>query len=587
MIKTNKFYTYLFSLIILTLITIILGCSGKKKETVADVGDEKISLYEFENSYLKSLGNNTDTAKKTTLQQRKDYLELMIKLKLKVKDAKEKGMLNLPDVQEDLKNFKKNYLSTFLIDKEVTEPKIKDLYERKKNEVRASHILINLSATPTPEDSIKAFQKADEILKRLKNGDDFALVAREMSDDQSAKNNSGDLYYFTGGMTVPEFEDAVYDLKVGEYTKKPIRSMFGLHIVKLTDKKKRFEGIRAAHILIQDIKDSLTGKVIDTITSYNRIKDIYDRIKKGEDFGALATELSEDPSTKGKGGDLGFFDRRRMFQTFDSAAFSLKPGEISGIVRTPYGWHVIKLLEVKEYQPFDKQKENLKGEYKRSMQYKTAYTQYVEKCRKDYKFEIIPDGFRVFASKLDSTKSFGTIKMDSLFTDQEKSTVVAKYKGGEVKISDIIQYLNETKDLSGNAALYNAIVMLVQNTAEKPLLNMIAEKEKIDKDDSYLDLYTEYESGLLRSKIDNEEISSKIKITDNDINAYYDNNKAKFVYTDNNEQKYKTVEEVKGEITQALQTEKFNDMEKAYMDKLKQKYPVKIYDNALEKAFKD
>ena len=191
-----------------------------------------------------------------------------------------------------------------------------------------------------------------------------------MSDDQSAKTNGGDLYYFTAGMTVPEFEDAIYDLKVGEYTKKPVRTMFGLHIVKLTDKKKRNEGIRAAHILIQDIKDSVTGKVVDSITSFNKIKDILARIRNGEDFGKIASELSEDPGSKQKGGDLGFFDRRRMVQPFDSAAFSLKVGEVSNIVRTPFGWHLIKLLEVKEYQPYEKQKENLKSEFKRGQNYK-------------------------------------------------------------------------------------------------------------------------------------------------------------------------------------------------------------------------
>jgi peptidyl-prolyl cis-trans isomerase SurA len=587
MTKNNKFYTYLFSFVILTLIVIVLGCSGKKKDVVAEVGDEKIYLYEFESSYLKSVGNNVDTAKKSTLQQRKDFLNLMIKLRLKVKDAKDKGYLNLADVQEDLKSFKKSYLSTFLIDKEVVEPNIKDLYEKKKYEVRASHILVNLTATPTPEDSVKAYQKAEEIEKRLKNGDDFSTVAMEMSDDQSAKNNGGDLYYFTGGMTVPEFEDAVYNLKVGDYTKKPVRTMFGLHIVKLTDKKKRCESIRASHILIQDIKDSVTGKTTDTITSYNKIKEVYDRIKKGEDFAQLASEFSQDPGTKTKGGDLGFFDRRRMIQPFDSAAFSLKAGEVSGVVRTPYGWHIIKVTEIKEYQPYEKQHETLKSEFKRSMQYRTAYDKYVGKCRKDYKFEIKQDGFRTFASKLDSTQTIGSLKMDSLFTDQDKQIVVAEFKGGSVKIGDIMQFLIESREMSSNAALNNALVRLVESAADKQLLNLIADKEKIEKEDEYVELYKEYEAGLLRSKVDNEEISSKIKITDEDIDAYYSKNIQKYTFAENNEQKVKTVEEVKGEISQALQTEKFTELENAYVEKLKQKYPVKIFDNALEKAFKD
>lgn len=584
--EKSKYFYYGFNLIVIALIALIIGCSGKKKDVVAELGDEKIYLYEFENQYLKSIGNNIDTARNKSLADRKDYLDLMIKFRLKVKDAKDKGYLNSPEIQKDLQDYKKNFISTFLIDKEVVEPNIKELWERKKYEVRASHILINLPTTASPEDSIKAFLKADTIIKRLKKGDEFELVAREMSDDQSVKNNNGDLYYFTAGMTVPEFEDAVYDLKVGEFTKKPVRTMFGLHIVKLTDKRKRYEGIRAAHILIQDIKDSLTGKVIDSVTSYNKIKDILARIRNGEDFGTVAGQVSEDPGSKARGGDLGFFDRRRMVQSFDSTAFSLKVGEVSNIVRTPFGWHLIKLLEVKEYQPFEKQKENLKSEFKRGQLYKTAYANYMEKARKDYKFEFDANGLNFFASKIDTSKVFNDLKLDSIFNDADKQKVVATFKGGEVKIWDVLQYLGMNREYSSNVANNVNIKKVIEGASETPILNIVAEKTKIEKDEDYQDLYKEYENGLLSFKIDQEELWSKIKITDVDIQNYFEANKTKYSYVENNETKFKAVDEVKSEISQTLQQNKFKELEKSYIDGLKQKYPVKVYDAALEKAFK-
>lgn len=582
----KKYFFYGFNLLVIALIALIIGCSSKKRDVIAELGDEKIYLYEFENQFLKSIGNNLDTARNKSLAERKEYLDLMIKFRLKVKDAKDKGYLNSPEIQKDLTEYKKNFISTFLVDKELVEPKIKELWERKKFEVRASHILINLPQTATPEDSVKAFMKADTIIKRLKNGDSFDVVAREMSDDQSAKTNSGDLYYFTAGMTVPEFEDAIYDLKVGEYTKKPVRTMFGLHVVKLTDKKKRNESIRAAHILIQDIKDS-TGKVLDSTTSYNKIKEISDKIKNGEDFSKLAMELSEDPGSKPRGGDLGFFDRRRMVQSFDSTAFSLKVGQVSDIVRTPFGWHIIKLLEVKEYQPFEKQKENLKSEFKRSPMYKQEYIKFLEKVRKDYKFEFVNEGLNYFASKLDSSKIFNDLKLDSIFTEQDNQKVLATYKGGEIKITDVIQYFSMNKEFASNAANYTASKKIIEGSSETPILNLLAAKEKIEKDDDYIDLFNEYQNGLLSFKIDQEELWSKIKITDEDIQNYFEANKQKYTYTENNEQKYKAIDEVKSEISQVLQQEKFKELEKNYIDGLKQKYPVKIYDNIIEKAFKN
>ncbi|MCY7362816.1 MAG: peptidyl-prolyl cis-trans isomerase, partial [Ignavibacteria bacterium] len=320
----------------------------------------------------------------------------------------------------------------------------------KEYEVRASHILINLPQQSfTPEDSIKAYIKADEVIKRLKNGEDFAKVAMEMSDDQSAKQNGGDLYYFTAGMTVPEFEEGVYKIKVGDYTKEPIRTMFGLHIVKLNDKRKRSEGIRASHILIQDQKDS-AELVIDSLGTLNKAKDVLARIKKGEDFAKVATEISQDPGSKDKGGDLGFFDRRRMVQAFDSVAFMLKVGETSDLVRTPFGWHIIKITEIKPYQPFEKQKETLIAEFKKGPQFKTDLAKFVAKAKKDFSFEIKPDVLSLITSKLDTTKNIAALNFDSILTSEDKNKVIATLRGGEIKISDIISFLGKNRDYAAN-----------------------------------------------------------------------------------------------------------------------------------------
>lgn len=580
----------LFLLLIVTIISTVFlssGCNSKKNKTVvADIGTEKILMYQFEDQFLKSIGNNLDSAKKTTLEQRKEFLDLMIKLKLKVLDATEKGYLNSAEIKADLESYKKNYLSAFLIDKKVTDPYIKDLYERKKFEIRASHILINLPQTTTPEDSVKAYEKAKTVIDKLKSGTPFSEVAKEFSEDPSAKSNGGDLYYFTGGMTVPEFEEAVYKLSPGDYTKEPIRTMFGLHIVQVTDKKKRSDGIKASHILIQDQRDS-AGTIIDSAASLKKVNEVYTRIKNGEDFGKLASEVSQDPGSATKGGDLGFFDRRRMVQPFDSAAFSLKVGEVSSPVRTPYGWHIIKVIEIKEYPEFEKAKENLKNEFKRSVQYKMEYDKYVAKALKDYKLELDKGGISMFYTKVDSAKVISMINFDSVFAGSDKLTKLANYTGGSVTLQDFLQYLQVNREYSSTNPGMVTFTKIINEVASSPVLFVVAQKENIEKDEDYLELMNEYTAGLLREKIDLEEISSKIKITDEDINNYYNANIQAYKIKDGETEKTRTVDEVKGEITNTLRQEKFAQTEKAYIDALKQKYPVKVYEEELKKAFKE
>src|SRR5688572_26479340 len=152
----TKYPLYFAAMVVLCLTISLVACSSKKTKVVAEVGDEKIYLEDFENQYLKTV-NNLDSAKKTTLEQRKEFLDLLIKFRLKVKDARDRGLLQSADIQNDLNEYKKTFLSTFLIDQKVVEPNIEKLFEMKKYEVRASHILINLPPNAPAEDSIKAY----------------------------------------------------------------------------------------------------------------------------------------------------------------------------------------------------------------------------------------------------------------------------------------------------------------------------------------------------------------------------------------------------------------------------------------------
>jgi peptidyl-prolyl cis-trans isomerase C len=120
------------------------------------------------------------------------------------------------------------------------------------------------------------------------------------------------------------------------------------------------EQVRARHILIvvkQGADDD--GKK----TAKKKAEELLGRIKKGEDFAKLAGEFSDDPGSKQKGGDLGFFTRNSMILEFDKAAFALEPGGVSGIVETSYGYHIIKVEEKKkaEIPPYETIKEEAKA----------------------------------------------------------------------------------------------------------------------------------------------------------------------------------------------------------------------------------
>lgn len=562
------------------------GLSGRafaQLEVVAKIAGEPITLRDFEVQYLKSVAD-LSLIEKLSMKDKIDYLNLLVKYRLKVKDARDRGLINNPEIQQEIEDFRKNYLIAFLVDRRITEPFVEKLYEKKKVEVRASHILVNLVSPFSAEDSIRAYEKANIVIARLQAGEDFSSLARELSDDPSAYKNGGDLYYFTGGMTVPEFEDAVYSMNPGEYTKEPVRTMFGLHIVKLTDRKPRVHSIRASHILVLDKKDSL-GKVTDSIASYNKILAILNQIKNGGDFYKLAVENSEDPGSSQKGGDLGFFERRRMVQQFDSVAFSLKPGELSDIVRTPFGFHIIKVTDIKQLPPFEKEKDELKNEYKRGTLFKNEYNSFVKNVKQKYNFSINEAGVEFLVSRFDTNIVFSKTNFDSLFSAGEYDMTLATYDGGKLTLESFRNLLQIARDYSILYPFEANIRMVIEESATLPILSKFAEDSGIENEEDYQKSFKEYENGLLIFRIDMEELNSKVNITEEEVQFYYENNKEQYVTSGDGGTKIKPLDEVRSEIINILQPVKFKDVENEYIMELMKKYPVELFESELENAF--
>jgi peptidyl-prolyl cis-trans isomerase C len=157
------------------------------------------------------------------------------------------------------------------------------------------------------------------------------------------------------------------------------------------DEFKTPEMVRVRHILIK-VDESAPEK--DKKAAKKKAEGILKKIRSGEDFAKLAEEVSDDPGSKQKGGELGFFPRGRMVKSFEDAAFTLKPGEVSGLVKTQYGYHIIETEEKKAaaIKPFDEVKENIRQKLIQD-QTRSKVVAFIDKAMKDAKAEIHPEAF--------------------------------------------------------------------------------------------------------------------------------------------------------------------------------------------------
>ncbi len=214
-----------------------------------------------------------------------------------------------------------------------------------ETEYRLSHILINIPEESTQEETEQARLVAEKVLEDLANGEDFAMLARAISDGQQAQEG-GDLGWRKAGDIPSLFAGQVSTLKEGEVSEL-IQNPSGFHIIKLTGMrsgdKYMVTQTRARHILIRP------NELVTDDDAKNRLAQLKLRLEGGDNFEELARSHSEDPGSAVNGGDLGWTNPGDMVPEFENEMDQLEPGEISNPFKTPFGWHIVQVLERRQH----------------------------------------------------------------------------------------------------------------------------------------------------------------------------------------------------------------------------------------------
>jgi peptidyl-prolyl cis-trans isomerase SurA len=245
------------------------------------------------------------------------------------------------------------------------------------DEFEISHILIRTPEDSSPEDLQKAKAKTQEMLNQLSSGTSFAQVSATFSDAPNALEG-GAMGWKNGSQLPALFLDALKKLQVGEVST-PLRSPNGFHILKLTNRRGGTSSLvvgqtHARHILIK-----LT-EVVSEKDAKRKMDGIKERIDNGTKFEEMARQYSEDGSAN-NGGDLGWVSPGDTVPPFENAMNALGLGEISEPVLSPFGWHIIQVLERRQ-QDMTKEASRLKARQEiRARKSEEAYQDWIRELR--------------------------------------------------------------------------------------------------------------------------------------------------------------------------------------------------------------
>jgi peptidyl-prolyl cis-trans isomerase SurA len=212
--------------------------------------------------------------------------------------------------------------------------------EGKGDELLLAHILVVVPEQASADKIQNYRNRAEQALAQLHGGASFAQVAAGYSDAQDALKG-GEIGWRPADRLPPMFADALAKMKPGDVSD-VLRSPSGFHIIKLLDRRNKDAAVvvtqtHARHILIK------TSELVSESEAKSRLQEIKQRIDKGSDF-AEEARLHSDDGSASQGGDLGWLSPGETVPEFESAMDALKVGQVSGLVQTGFGWHLIQVL---------------------------------------------------------------------------------------------------------------------------------------------------------------------------------------------------------------------------------------------------
>jgi peptidyl-prolyl cis-trans isomerase SurA len=507
----------------LSLLTVILlmGC-GSSNPVIATIGNDKITLHEYENNFAKYNGG-WDSSKTSSIESREKFLDLILRQKLKVKEAYSLGLDKDPAIISEVDNYKFSAAQTYIIDNELVKPAVEKMYERKKEEVRISHILVRFPAAAKPADTLAAYERAMKVLAMLPQVP-FDTLAYKYSEDTTARKNYGDLGFEASGRTLPEFEDAYFVLKPGEYTKKPIRTFYGYHILKATGRRPSIGSIRLSAIFLK-FNDSMS----DTAAVRDTIWMLYRRLKNGESFEDLASKYSKNIRAAENKGDIGTYNLGQMNPMLSDLFYALQKDSITEPMQFKRGYQIFKETERNSIPSFAEIQKDLKLQYQR-MRYQNEFYRYLQDLKGRYQVAIDSAVARKLISSIDTAKTTSDRNWkDTLTSDMLKKALVLSRDHFYTieKFAGKISSMGDKHETITPSWMWSQIGKFAEDAAlEEHARRNLSRYPELEQ------LFRDYEEGTLLYRIEQDEVWKKVLVNDSLLREYYDANKEKYSWPD-------------------------------------------------------
>lgn len=485
---------------------------------IFSIGDESVR----EDEFLRQLNKNRKDKTKPSEAEIREYLDLYVNFKLKVKEAMAMSLDTNPAFRSELAGYRKQLAAPYLNDKKVTEGLMQEAYERMKSEVNASHILINVSPNAAPKDTLAAWNKISDIRRRAIKGESFDSLAAKFSEDPSAVKNYGKLGWFTVFQMVYPFENTAYSINKGEISM-PFRTQFGYHIMQVNNKRPARGEVKVQHIMVR------TGYGATEETYKNakeRIEAAYKELNEGHSFDSVVEKYSQDDGSKGANGLMNWMASLSGYpDEFKDVCFALKPGMVSKPFSTDYGWHIVKYNDFRPLGEYKELQDIIKNKVTRDSRSEGSKTAVIIRVKKENNFKENIANLNEFTAKLDTSFINGNWK----FVPQVAPKVLFSVGNLTYNTNDFGSYLEANQEPVEKGNPSTVAKNVYTNWANEKCL---AYEESIleTKYADFKNIMNEYHDGILLFDLTDRKVWSKASSDTLGLEAFFSVSKAKYMW---------------------------------------------------------
>ena len=432
---TRKGYsTSLFIILALSILT--LYCSSapnvlkknKSVSVVGTVGSEIIEFNDLMQGYM-SGGINQDPS----AAELKDFLPIYLNYRAKLLAASEAGYFENKTILDEYAMYAKQAAYAYWLDREIKPTIFEQFKSRYNEELKSSHVLISLLPLAPPSDTLAAYNRIMEARELFLSGErTMAELNEEYSSTRNGQLMGGDLPWFSVGVTVGPFEDALYALEEGELSM-PVRTQFGYHIIHLEERRERTPARNISHIFI-----SRRGDI-------EKMQDLYEQLEQGTPWMNLVVEFSEDRASVSNEGNIGWVSySSRYDQAFIDSVMNLDPSlPYSRPIESTYGVHIFRVDSVQTFKNEAAKDEFLTQELDKSSNFERSNEFVLNWLSEQYKLRVNTKLITNLTNSFTSADSLPVTQVLDVADGLSSDTLFA-FQGGTATATDFYDYLMET-----------------------------------------------------------------------------------------------------------------------------------------------